>query len=46
VSGRGERNQRNAVVVSADDSRTAVLVVPTDEELEIAQQSRAVLGLV
>ena len=36
---------RNAQVISSDDSRTRVFVVPTDEELEIARQSRAVLGL-
>jgi acetate kinase len=39
------RNTRNAKVISADGSRTTVLVVPTDEELEIARQSRAALGL-
>ena len=33
------RNDRNAGVISADGSRTAVLVVPTDEEKEIAHQS-------
>jgi len=37
------RNQRNATIISADDSRTAVLVVPTDEELEIAHQVRRAL---
>jgi acetate kinase len=31
-------------VVSADDSPVAVLVVPTDEELEIARQAAEVLG--
>ena len=30
--------------VSAADSRVAVLVVPTDEELEIARQTLAVAG--
>ena len=35
---RGER------IVSASTSRVAVCVVPTDEELEIATQTRAVLG--
>lgn len=42
-----ERNRepsRRARRVSADGSRVAVLVVPTDEELEIARQSLAVLG--
>ena len=30
--------------VSADDSQVAVLVVPTNEELEIAEQTLAVVG--
>ncbi len=38
-----DRNERNAPVISTDDSRTRVLVVPTDEEQEIAHQSRTVL---
>jgi acetate kinase len=37
-SGRGERR------ISGDGSRVAVLVVPTNEELEIARQSAAVVG--
>ncbi|HRW17247.1 MAG TPA: acetate kinase [Dermatophilaceae bacterium] len=37
-TGSGER------VVSTDDSAVSVLVVPTDEELEIARQTLAVLG--
>jgi acetate kinase len=37
-SGRGERR------ISGDASRVAVLVVPTNEELEIARQSAAVVG--
>jgi acetate kinase len=37
------RNESNAETISADDSRTRVLVVPTDEELEIARQTDAVL---
>jgi acetate kinase len=32
-------------VISPDGARVTVLVVPTDEELEIANQTRAVLGL-
>ena len=31
-------------LISTDDSRTAVLVVPTDEELEIARQTLATVG--
>jgi acetate kinase len=36
-----ERNQANASVISPPDADTAVLVVPTDEELEIATQAAA-----
>jgi acetate kinase len=36
---RGER------VISPDSARVAVCVIPTDEELEIATQARAVLGV-
>jgi acetate kinase len=42
-----ERNRRpssEARVVSAEGSRTAVLVVPTDEELEMARQAVALLS--
>ncbi|GAA0540848.1 acetate kinase [Paractinoplanes ferrugineus] len=39
------RNEAGAEIVSPADSRTAVLVVPTDEELEIANQTRTALGL-
>jgi acetate kinase len=39
-----ERNEANARIISPDDSPIAVCVVPTDEELEIADQSRAALG--
>lgn len=42
---RNETPSRRARRISADGSRVAVLVVPTDEELEIARQSLAVLGL-
>jgi acetate kinase len=37
------RNESNAEIISADESRTSVLVVPTDEELEIARQTHAAL---
>jgi acetate kinase len=40
-----ERNNANAPVISPPGARTAVCVVPTDEELEIANQSRAALTL-
>jgi acetate kinase len=40
----GERNDRNAEVVSADDSPITVLVVPTDEERVIAEQTAALVG--
>ena len=39
------RNDRGAEIISPDNSRTAVCVIPTDEELEIATQSRAALNL-
>jgi acetate kinase len=39
------RNDANAETISPDNSRTRVLVVPTDEELEIANQARTALGL-
>ena len=39
-----ERNTRHAEVVSADDSPIAVLVVPTDEERVIAEQTAALVG--
>jgi len=38
-----DRNERNAPTISRADSRTAVLVIPTDEELEIADQTRSAL---
>lgn len=38
-----ERNDRNDEVVSAADSHVAVLVVPTNEELEIAGQALALV---
>jgi acetate kinase len=39
-----ERNDRDAEVVSADDSPITVLVVPTDEERVIAEQTAALVG--
>ena len=33
----------SARLISPDDARVAVLVVPTDEELEIAEQTLAVV---
>jgi acetate kinase len=39
------RNEAAEEIISPDGSRTAVCVVPTDEELEIANQSRTALGL-
>ena len=40
-----ERNERSGVVISSDDAATAVLVVPTDEEHAIAEQTARVVGL-
>ncbi len=39
------RNEAGAEIISSESSRIRVCVVPTDEELEIAIQSRAALGL-
>jgi acetate kinase len=39
------RNDHGAEIISPDGSRTAVCVIPTDEELEIATQSRTALDL-
>ncbi|GAA2613447.1 acetate/propionate family kinase [Paractinoplanes durhamensis] len=39
------RNEAGATIISPDGSRTAVCVVSTEEELEIADQARAALGL-
>ena len=39
-----QRNAAGAEIISAGGGRVAVCVVPTDEELEIAVQSRAVLA--
>ena len=38
---RNERKAKGIRLISADDSAVAVLVVPTDEELEIARQTLA-----
>ncbi|MGI9822664.1 acetate/propionate family kinase [Agromyces sp. Marseille-Q5079] len=40
---RNESRERGARYISTDSSRTAVLVVPTDEELEIARQTLEVV---
>ena len=40
---RNEARSRDARWISADDSEVAVLVIPTDEELEIARQALAVV---
>jgi acetate kinase len=42
-AGSAGRDRGGPRTVSADDSRVPVLVVPTDEELEIAQQSLALV---
>ncbi|MGN6426172.1 MAG: acetate/propionate family kinase [Leifsonia sp.] len=41
---RNERSGDEPRIVSTDDSRVAVLVVPTNEELEIARQSLQAVG--
>jgi acetate kinase len=38
-----DRNEANARIISPDDAPIKVCVIPTDEELEIATQSRAAL---
>ncbi|PKA39885.1 acetate/propionate family kinase [Rhizobium sullae] len=38
------RNEANAAVISAGDSRIAALVIPTDEEQVIADEALAILG--
>lgn len=42
--GRNQAASRDARVISADTSRTTVLVVPTNEELAIARQALALVG--
>jgi len=39
-----ERNKRGDSIISPEDGRVKVCVVPTDEELEIAQQTREALA--
>jgi acetate kinase len=41
---RNESASHDARLISADDSPVAVLVVPTNEELEIARQTLSVIG--
>jgi len=41
---RNEPRQRGIRTISTDDSAVTVLVVPTNEELEIARQTLAVIG--
>jgi acetate kinase len=41
---RNDATSRDARVISPDGAPVAVCVVPTDEELEIANQTRAVLA--
>jgi acetate kinase len=41
---RNSAESRDARVISTDDSPVAVLVVPTDEEIEIARQSLQAVG--
>jgi acetate kinase len=38
-----ELNERHASTISTEDSKAAILVVPTNEELEIARQSAALV---
>ncbi|MGK5679038.1 acetate/propionate family kinase [Actinoplanes sp. URMC 104] len=40
-----ERNERREEIISPDGAHIPVCVIPTDEELEIADQSRAALSL-
>jgi acetate kinase len=41
--GRNKADTRDAQRISTDDSETAVLVIPTNEELEIARQALAAI---
>ena len=43
-SARNEARAEGARVISGDASRVAILVVPTDEESEIAEQTRLLVG--
>jgi acetate kinase len=40
----GAKNAKNAVIISKPKSRVKVLVVPTDEELMIAQETARIVG--
>ncbi len=40
-----ERNRQHGPIISPEGAEVAVCVVPTDEELEIAKQTREVVGL-
>ena len=40
---RNESSERGPRLISTDESRVAVLVIPTNEELEIARQTLAVI---
>ncbi|GAA1449638.1 acetate/propionate family kinase [Leifsonia poae] len=42
--GRNAERSKNTRIISADDSAVTVLVVPTNEELEIARQTLAAIG--
>ena len=39
------RNEAGETVISPDGSAVAVLVIPTNEELEMATQAAALVGL-
>jgi acetate kinase len=41
---RNDGRKSEITVISPDDAEVTVLVVPTNEELEIAQQTLAMLG--
>ena len=44
IEARNEARSREARVISPDGSPVTVLVVPTNEELEIARQTATLLG--
>jgi acetate kinase len=41
-----EKNEKNEPIFSADDSAVKLMVIPTNEELEIASQVEMVLSSV
>ena len=43
-SERNESGQRGRFEISADDSAVKLLVIPTDEELEISRQTRSLIA--